>query len=655
MPAAKGHISAEPLHIVLCGGLFCCLNMAFCCTGLAVCCKTGRQLANATTTQQNVWRNPQLFLRGGDAIINMYKCVKKWHRTLLHGHSPGKKGGILMKLGKWLRCAAAAGCMLFTLAMPAWADEWDISKGNITVSYQDGKQVVSQKDGETKEDAEPVFTGTGRYKQLYLDGTNGTVHATLKGFQVMDDDSSMDITPLAVDGDIELTIEDTNETGNYLGTYTYKKATTPTTNLTIKGTGSLYWDFSNIPQDEFGIDVKSLTLEGGSLIVTNMPGNNETGCIKTDALTVANSAVLTTRKGIRTQKYWIVDRDGNEWDFDKNQIQGEVIYVFYEDHKPIEVKRFPVKKYDIWVTVNTNDNPLEEIQLDSNNSSWEDFYWENGKYFWLSYDYDPNSRLLKPSSGYWQSLGVRIGKDAGDVDVAFGADGLFYAMDINVEGARNVTVKRGYLREISKAVISCSGILEIDYSNGGAERFTTLTFTQSDGKKCLLWNVDSAEEATPENAQKIGSSYTLSRENAKKYIKIVPIDDTAGGDDADDTDDIPVITAPANDGEAVVGVALGAAAVWGGYEIATRAILNNLLPDGAVIPKTQAELAVLLWNNAGQPEPVSTPAAADVDDTTAKAAQWCTEQGYLTGSFQPAKHVTKFNVIRTWNKAFPKN
>ena len=121
-----------------------------------------------------------------------------------------------------------------------------------------------------------------------------------------------------------------------------------------------------------------------------------------------------------------------------------------------------------------------------------------------------------------------------------------------------------------------------------------------------------------------------------------------------DTGDV-TDTASADGGGAAVGVALGAAAVWGGYEVATRVILNNLLPEGAAIPKTQAELAVLLWNTAGRPEPANAPAFADVDDTTAKAAQWCTEQGCLTGNFKPAKRVTKFNVIRTWNRAFPKN
>ena len=114
-------------------------------------------------------------------------------------------------------------------------------------------------------------------------------------------------------------------------------------------------------------------------------------------------------------------------------------------------------------------------------------------------------------------------------------------------------------------------------------------------------------------------------------------------------------SAPAGDaGGAIAAVAIGGAALWGGYEVATRVILHNLLPEGAAIPKTQAQLAVLLWNTAGQPEPANAPAFADVDDTTAKAAQWCTEQGYLNGTFKPDKRVAKYNVIRAWNKAFPK-
>lgn len=110
---------------------------------------------------------------------------------------------------------------------------------------------------------------------------------------------------------------------------------------------------------------------------------------------------------------------------------------------------------------------------------------------------------------------------------------------------------------------------------------------------------------------------------------------------------------------AVLAVAGGAAVVgaagFGIYELATRAILKDLLPEGTAIPATRGELALLLWQNAGRPEPAALPAFADTADAeTAKAAQWCTEQGLLTtedGAFQPEQKVTKYRVIRVWKQA----
>ncbi len=106
---------------------------------------------------------------------------------------------------------------------------------------------------------------------------------------------------------------------------------------------------------------------------------------------------------------------------------------------------------------------------------------------------------------------------------------------------------------------------------------------------------------------------------------------------------------------AIAVTALGGAAVWGGYELATRVILNHLLPEGTAIPKTRGELALLLWQNAGRPEPSAQPAFADMADAeTAKAAQWCTEQGLLTaedGAFRPEQRVTKYRVIQVWKQA----
>ena len=111
-------------------------------------------------------------------------------------------------------------------------------------------------------------------------------------------------------------------------------------------------------------------------------------------------------------------------------------------------------------------------------------------------------------------------------------------------------------------------------------------------------------------------------------------------------------------GAIVAGAALGGAAVWGGYEITTRVILNDLLPEGAAIPANRGQLALLVWQTAGKPEPAAQPAFADITDAElAKAAQWCVEQGLLDareGKFESDGWMPKFKTIEIWNKAFPK-
>ena len=124
-------------------------------------------------------------------------------------------------------------------------------------------------------------------------------------------------------------------------------------------------------------------------------------------------------------------------------------------------------------------------------------------------------------------------------------------------------------------------------------------------------------------------------------------------------DDTGTVDSGSDAGGAIAAVALGSAAVWGGYEVATRVILNKLLPEGAAIPANRGQLALLVWNNAGRPEPAAQPAFADVADADmAKAAQWCTEQGIMEAksadTFKPEGWTPKFKVIETWNKAFPK-
>lgn len=87
-------------------------------------------------------------------------------------------------------------------------------------------------------------------------------------------------------------------------------------------------------------------------------------------------------------------------------------------------------------------------------------------------------------------------------------------------------------------------------------------------------------------------------------------------------------------------------------------ILHNILPEGAEIPANRGQLALLVWNTAGRPEPVNTPAFADVADAdTAKAAQWCVEQGIMEAktaeTFKPEGSDPSSRSLRSGTRRSP--
>ena len=172
------------------------------------------------------------------------------------------------------------------------------------------------------------------------------------------------------------------------------------------------------------------------------------------------------------------------------------------------------------------------------------------------------------------------------------------------------------------------------------------------------WEIKSNVEVILDNANSETTTFTM----PKGYVILTPHWKSSAvvvNPDEPDPGFVVEPEAPAADGSgAVIGVAAAGAAIWGGYEITTRVILNDLLPEGAAIPTNRGELAMLIWTQKGKPEPAAEPDFTDVSDTElAKAAQWCVEQGLLTaedGKFEPDGWTPKWRVIQVWNQAFPK-
>lgn len=202
--------------------------------------------------------------------------------------------------------------------------------------------------------------------------------------------------------------------------------------------------------------------------------------------------------------------------------------------------------------------------------------------------------------------------------------------------------------------LDCSGNKR-QITVGETGQFDLSALKGFDVSKASGWSEGAAVDGNiltvPYGVTKISYQYDLG--NGKSGTFTLTFDAVKEPDLPDDS------SAPADTGStaggAIAAVAVGGAAVWGGYELVTRV----MLPEGAAIPASRGQLALLVWNTAGHPEPVNAPAFADVTDPdTARAAQWCVEQGLLTlkkdGSFDPDGWTPKFRVIQVWNKAFPK-
>jgi len=231
------------------------------------------------------------------------------------------------------------------------------------------------------------------------------------------------------------------------------------------------------------------------------------------------------------------------------------------------------------------------------------------------------------------------------------------ATDVTISGKRDEGATIG-----GDAEITCSGDVVLENKGTGAVVESKLVYTQSPAKGYEVKTGKNAESATVAYTDEEGTtSYTVPNTETNPETNPVPsyISITAVGTPPVVPGDDDFTGGDSGAGGAVAAVLVGGAAVWGGYEIATRVILHNILPEGAEIPANRGQLALLVWNTAGRPEPVNTPAFADVADAdTAKAAQWCVEQGLLDAksesTFKPEGWMPKFKTIEVWEKAFPK-
>lgn len=591
-----------------------------------------------------------------------------------------------MKLHKLIQrasAAAVASAMILSVTLPTLAAAPD-GTGNAAaadmVSLTNGTAALSEEDegqdtGITVND-QRVLVNSTEVNNIRIQYTGGTDVSTLTILQAVAGNLTIKVDPTAA-GDVDVVME-TASGAAVGGTLTVTGAH----NVTITGK-TMVADQADI--DDISGDLTLIaTGEGGkairdwiSVCVSSSSGekaiyvgsNRETEQFKSR---IGNPYVLCSWYpseayiSVRKAPAYPVTVHGGKLDNSENNTtfyKGETVWV--KTSRPEKGLKF--NRWFFPADVETTDDPTgtaffftmpdHAVEVTAN---WELYTGSEPTVFWEYYTY---SGLLTPDNTPQDPAGMSnmtVSYDSasktykvdlkGDLEIPVDFKGNEnpnievkgeLGNSVHISGANNVSIDIDSQERRTNLNVDCAGTLRLKNNTGNSPLELKLTYKQAEGAGyTVVLDGEELEEAPAyENATvSLNESLTIIPDISDP----IPDDSSAGGDSSDAAG-------------ALVATAVAGAAVFGGYTIITELMLQDLLPEGAAIPKNQAQLAKLVWQTAGFPEPENASAFANMTDPeTAKAAQWCVEQGYLDADFDPDRWTPKFKVIQTWNKAFPK-
>lgn len=591
-----------------------------------------------------------------------------------------------MKLHKLIQrasAAAVASAMILSVTLPTLAAAPD-GTGNAAVadmvSLTNGTAALSEEDegratGITVND-QRVLVNSTKVDNIPIRFTSGTDVSTLTILQAVAGNLTIKVDPTAA-GDVDVVME-TASGAAVDGNLTVAGAH----NVTITGEtmvanqadiGDISGDLTLIATGEGGMAIRQWI----SVCVSSSSGekaiyvgsNRETEQFKSR---IGNPYVLCSWYpseayiSVRKAPAYPVTVHGGKLDNSENNTtfyKGETVWV--KTSRPEKGLKF--NRWFFPADVETTDDPTgtaffftmpdHAVEVTAN---WELYTGSEPTVFWEYYTY---SGLLTPDNTPQDPAGMSnmtVSYDSASktykVDLK---DDLWSSVDfkgnenpnievkgelgnsVHISGANNVSIDIDSQNKETNLNVDCAGTLRLNNKTGNSPLELKLTYKQAEGVGyTVVLDGEKLEEAPAyENAAvSLNESLTIIPDISDP----IPDDSSAGGDSSDAAG-------------ALVAAAVAGAAVFGGYTIITELMLQDLLPEGAAIPKNQAQLAKLVWQTAGFPEPENASAFANMTDPeTAKAAQWCVEQGYLDADFDPDRWTPKFKVIQTWNKAFPK-
>ena len=424
------------------------------------------------------------------------------------------------------------------------------------------------------------------------------------------------------------------------------------------------------PRETYGITVKN----GTAQVVGNTDGK------LTTAFAGEKVTVSGENKNPSVTKFggWkVVSPEGFE--LTEEQKNTEKNMTFTMPASPVELKAsysFPAPVLDMQVTVKGGTirvgegerqtgtvfvQPGQTVTIEANEPAKEN---ESFHHWKVEKDSSKNIGIIEGSLGSETEKGTEkivftMPQDGVKLTAVYSIPASVLKSTVTVEGG----TAKSTLDEGSDIPAEIGTTVEITATPYDAEKYPGMEFVE--------WEIkypDSFYEKFPGG---IPENLQLKLDNAKSAattfeMPVYPVKliahwsaSAVAGPDEPIDEDFGVEPAPMDTtGGTIAAVAVGGAAIWGGYEIATRVILHNLLPEGAAIPANRGQLALLIWTEKGKPEPAAQPAFADITDAEqAKAAQWCVEQGLLDareGKFESDGWMPKFKTIEIWNKAFPK-
>lgn len=385
--------------------------------------------------------------------------------------------------------------------------------------------------------------------------------------------------------------------------------------LYIDQVGEMVTAISNPNADANAIEnIGMLFLKGGS--VTAPKGNAILDGVASMEIT---GGTITGKNGIKLKEWSssLTEEQNLKHTIKAGTISGDEADIYLGKNRQINI----AEEYNAQLTVLTED-PSHGRQVTAKT---------NGT------NYQNNLNLISKNENY------RIGYQKNDADKEYR-----YLIAQHTVNAVDAEAKVG------ENVVSPTDLVDAD---------TTVTVTAKEipGKTFTDWTVklNGVKQDNPENIltkpdANDPTKVTFTMPDANVEVTATFAEDPIGPDGPD-----PV--GPSDTGNiqgAISAVVIGAAAGAIIYEAGTG-IYRVINMPGIPMPSNRIELAELLWEHAGKPEPVSTALYSDIDegDTDAqKAARWAVEQDLMkddadNNKFHPAFPVSKLRTCLTWNAA----